>query len=74
MAWVGWTFAVQQACVHAGTRPSNNLCLLPSHHSTAVVYAAELAPPGWEGRHSTFIVAWCQAGLLLGEIVVMLSE
>ncbi|GBF97663.1 MFS transporter [Raphidocelis subcapitata] len=41
-------------------------------YGTAVVYAAEIAPPGWEGRHSTFIVAWCQAGLLLGEAMVML--
>ncbi|KIZ04144.1 Putative proline/betaine transporter [Monoraphidium neglectum] len=41
-------------------------------YGTAVVYAAELAPPGWEGRHSTFIVAFCQAGLLAGELAVLL--
>jgi hypothetical protein len=42
-------------------------------YGTAVVYAAEIAPPGWEGRHSTFIVAWCQGGLLVGEAMVMLG-
>jgi hypothetical protein len=42
--------------------------------STAVVYASELAPPGWEGRHGAFMVASCQAGLLAGEIAVMISE
>jgi len=42
-------------------------------YGTAVVYAAELAPAGWEGRHGAFIVAFCQGGLLTGEIAVMIG-
>jgi MFS family permease len=29
-------------------------------YGTAVVYASELAPPGWEARHGCFIVSFCQ--------------
>jgi hypothetical protein len=38
------------------------------------VYASELAPPGWEGRHGAFMVGSCQAGLLAGEVAVMIGE
>lgn len=47
---------------------------LPPPPGTAIVYIFELAPPGWEGRQSSFIVALCNVGVLLGNVIVMLRE
>lgn len=41
-------------------------------YGTAIVYIFELAPPGWEGRQSSFVVALCNVGVLLGNLMVML--
>ncbi|KAI8471631.1 MAG: major facilitator superfamily domain-containing protein [Monoraphidium minutum] len=41
-------------------------------YGTAIVYIFELAPPGWEGRQSSFIVALCNVGVMLGNLLVML--
>lgn len=38
-----------------------------------MVYSAELAPPGWEGRHASWIVAFAQGGLFAGEVAVMMG-
>ena len=40
-------------------------------YGCAVVYAAEISPPGWEGRSGSWMVAFCQGGLLLGQVAVM---
>lgn len=40
-------------------------------YGTSIVYVMEMARPGKEGRSGSHMVAFCQAGLILGDVAVM---